>query len=743
MLSAMTRFFLCLILLLLFPCIAFAVINADGRLDENEWNDAKVFTDFVVINPLTLNTPGLKTEARVISTPEGLAVAFICEQPYESRTRTVSSRDASSFDSDYVTFIIDFDNTSTIGYEFRVSITGSYSDGTILREDQYNYDWDGVWERAVNEDQRSWTVEMLLPWSIAPMSQGAGDTRRVGVSFQREVYSTNETYAFPGEIYESAHTVSNSAKIDIARYSSREFNLWPYVSVLSDLAGDSTKGKAGLDVFWKTSGGFQVIATVNPDFGQVESDELIIDFSAFETYFSDKRPFFTENQGIFDVSRDELGRLVYTRRIGAERDDGNGASDIDGAVKVIGSAGPFNYGLFTAQESDDVGRSFYVGRALFPKEKWNVGMLSSYVDRPFLDRTGMVNSVDYHFSLLNNSLRWVGQFMRSDIETPAGESSGIGAWTGFDYNPFKEWEYVLYLIHYDDELDINDMGFLRRNNYQELMFLIFWVQSDFAEDSSTASVRWLLFDTLRRNTDGDKLPSSFNLSRFHNLRNGDSIGLSVSLDSSGYDDMFSRGNGVMYIGERWGGSASYTTQRHGAWSRSIRLEFFQEGIDGWGTGLNGSTTWYPNDNLNIAFSLNPRWSRDWLNWLQGNQVGDFSRRQVIGRISANWFPAYKHELRLLSQWVTVDAEAIQGYRIGANRRLVPDSYPVNDFAAVNFGLQIRYRYELAPLSYLYLVYSRGGFDYINDPDQSTIGLLGDSTELRDSDQVMLKVQYRF
>ena len=62
------------------------------------------------------------------------------------------------------------------------------------------------------------------------------------MSFQREVYSTNETFAFPGEIHESAHTVSNSAKIDIARYSSREFNLWPYVLIYweqSDFAEDS------------------------------------------------------------------------------------------------------------------------------------------------------------------------------------------------------------------------------------------------------------------------------------------------------------------------------------------------------------------------------------------------------------------------------------------------------------------------------------------------------------------------
>lgn len=94
--------------------------------------------------------------------------------------------------------------------------------------------------------------------------------------------------------------------------------------------------------------------------------------------------------------------------------------------------------------------------------------------------------------------------------------------------------------------------------------------------------------------------------------------------------------------------------------------------------------------------MNPRWSRDWLNWLQGYQIGDFSRRRVAGRVSANRFPAEKHEFRLLSQRVTVNAEAIQGYRLGTDRRLLPDSYPENDFAAVNLGLQMRYRYELAP-----------------------------------------------
>ena len=62
----------------------------------------------------------------------------------------------------------------------------------------------------------------------------------------------------------------------------------------------------------------------------MESDELVVDFSAIETVFTDKRPFFTENQGIFDLRTPANGQLVYTRRIGAAPDDGSaGSSDID------------------------------------------------------------------------------------------------------------------------------------------------------------------------------------------------------------------------------------------------------------------------------------------------------------------------------------------------------------------------------------------------------------------------------
>jgi hypothetical protein len=91
----------------------------------------------------------------------------------------------------------------------------------------------------------------------------------------------------------------------------------------------------------------------------------------------------------------------------------------------------------------------------------------------------------------------------------------------------------------------------------------------------------------------------------------------------------------------------------------------------------------------------------------------------------------------------INADAEQAFRIGPESRLVPSNDIVSNFAAINFGLQIRYKYEIGPLSEFYIVYSRGGLDNIDVPDKGTLDLLATSTGLRDSDQMLVKLRYRF
>ncbi len=728
-------------LLSAFP--VFAEIKVDGRLDESEWADAQNFSNFVVIDPLTLETPRMPTEAKILSMPEGLAVAFICHQPSdETRTRTVTPLDAMKFDSDSVSLMIDFDGTGKTAFEFSVSLSGSYRDGTITDETRTSYDWDGVWQRAVNEEPERWTVEILVPWSIAAMRDGKGETRSIGVSFQRVLHSRNEKFAYPDATPDRGRFVSNFAKIEVQRFSTQELDLWPYITVISDMVKNDVTAKAGIDLFWKRNGNLQVAATLNPDFGHVESDDLIINFSAIETFFTEKRPFFTENQSIFKLGIPRSGNIIYTRRIGGPSDKDRSPSDIDAAVKVIGSEGGLDYGLFAAKESDDEGRSFYAGRLSFPAENYSVGALATYVERPFQERRALVNVIDYDIRV-GNSIRWEGKFLSSDIESPSEEGRGYGAYSSFLYNPSELWNGQAVFTHYGDTLNISDMGYVQRNDLQELYLSAQLRRMDFADDSRTAGLSWRLITIFGQNTGGDTLPASFTLSRTEKLKSGSDMTGQVGLETSGYDDLISRGHGIVYLNNRWNGSISYSSPRRNSWKNSLALKVFQEGYDDWGMGIDGSATWYPHDNLTVDFALSPRWSRDWLIWLHDDLLAGFSSRQIKGSILMSWFPSEKHEIRLRTQWLALKADSARGYRIGSTGRLVRADDGIDNFATANFGLQFRYRYEIAPLSDLYIVYSRGGMERTDNPDDSTLELLGSGTGLRDSDQILVKVRYRF
>jgi hypothetical protein len=227
------------------------------------------------------------------------------------------------------------------------------------------------------------------------------------------------------------------------------------------------------------------------------------------------------------------------------------------------------------------------------------------------------------------------------------------------------------------------------------------------------------------------------------MKSGSDLSLRITYYFSGYDTILSRGNGPFYRNDRLNTTLSYSTQRRGIWRRSLSLKVLQEGYDDWATSLGGSLSLYPHDDITVDLKLEHLWSRDWLIWIRGNQLASFSRRELSTDMVMNWFPAEKHEVRLRAQWLVINADIEQAFRIGSTARLVPSNDIINNFAAINFGLQLRYRYEIGPLSDFYFVYSRGGLDYIDNPDKNTLGLFERSTSLRNSDQILVKLRYRF
>ncbi|MEZ0470717.1 DUF5916 domain-containing protein [Luteimonas salinilitoris] len=725
------------------PALANAALVIDGRPDEAEWENAHRYADFRVVVPYTLGEPTLPTEALLLSTPDGIAVAFINTHPPEvPRLKPRLERDQSRA-SDHVNFIIDFDGDGRVGYGYSVLLSGSIADYVVTNETSFNYDWNGDWRSAVHETDEGWTVEMLIPWSAVAMRGSDTPSRLVKVHFDRVLGTTRERSGAPPAAASRGRFVSDFAPLEIPQYRRASFHVFPYLTAQQDFVDDDRDYKLGADLFWKPSAGFQLSAALNPDFGQVEADELVVNFDAIETLFTDRRPFFTENQGFFDLHTPDDGQLIYTRRIGGASDDGSGrAADIDAALKVNGSFGSLGYGALAAQEADDAGRSFYAARLLRSLgPALSVGWLGTYAERPALDRDANVQTFDLS---LRPGPQWRvdAQLLASAVKTGEVSTRGDGAWARVKWTPTDGWQHEVEALHFGRDLDFNDMGYQRRPGLNQLQATTEYVHRAAAGNARLRATRWRAKAQARSNDDGEALPGVLRLTQTSDFRSGASLQFDLTLESAGIDDLISRGNGDWERPARQRLIVTHRTpvQRH--WQLRSELHVFEAGLGGTAVGEKFMLDWFPRDDFNLQLRVEPLHPGDWLVWERGREFGRYRRRMHIYGVDANWFPGRKHEFRLKAQWLAVDAREGRGYRLeGGTLAATGERLP--DFAVNSFGLQLRYRYEFAPRSDLYLVYSRGGTLTTEGDPQSSFDLLEEALQLRDADQFLAKLRFRF
>jgi hypothetical protein len=483
---------------------------------------------------------------------------------------------------------------------------------------------------------------------------------------------------------------------------------------------------------------------VNPDFGQVESDDLVVNFSATETFISDKRPFFTENQGIFEFTTpSDFSQLLYTRRVGGPADDGVGAGDITAALKLNGSMGDTKYGLFGADEAEAAGRTFAAGRLVRDFSKQNVGLMATWVDRPWLDRRASVVGVDHNWrptSRLNVRTR----VFASDIDEAGSHSRDTGATLWADYEMDRGWRQQVIAMHFGDELEINDAGYLQRNNTNYLHYQVNKRFTELPESSRYSSKDWRWRVSTFYNDHGDLGNHQFRISRESRLRNGAYEYGQINVNSAGYDDMLTRGNGNLWLPPNFNSYFDYERPRIGRWGYEVEANLFSGGLSGndkIGYTLSVEPRYFINDEFNLYVGVLHDYTPDWLIWQHDNLIGSFEERQTNFNAGFNWIMTSRHELRLKLQVIALSAKLRQAYR-AENGSAVPSNDPVDDFTVQNLGLQLRYRYEFKPLSYLYIVYGRGGYQQESVYDD-TGSLINRGFSLRDDEQLLVKFSYRF
>lgn len=720
-------------------------IAIDGRIDPDEWVGAREVDDFRVVAPLTRAAPSAPVHAWIKAVEQGLAIAMRVEMP----AGVVASRQPVQRDFeaqvDRINVMLDFDGDGRTAYNFAVSSTNGIYDAVVTNENFFNTDWDGNWQHAVQSDANGWTTEILIPWSTATMRGGEDGQRTLRIYLDRVIGATGERAAWPAVSYEQAKFVSAFTPIQVQEFSQSLLAITPYAAVLHDNRSGHNDPDAGGDIFWKPSGRFQLAATVNPDFGQVESDDLVVNFSATETFVSDKRPFFTENQGLFEYTTpSDFSQLLYTRRVGGPADDGNGAGDITAAVKLNGDLAGTKYGLFHAEEADEAGRSFSALRLVRDFGEQNLGMMLTRVDRPWLDREASVLGFDHNW---RPSARWNirSRLFGSRISEHGEINTDVGGSIWADYEMDHGWRQQWIAMHFGNDLQINDAGYLSRNSLNYLHWQVNRRFTDLPAASRYSSKDWRWRITQANNNHGDLLERQLRISRRSQLRNGANEYAQVNFFSAGVDDLLTRGHGNVDVNAGFNAQYEYSRPRKGNWSYELTADAESGGLGGYGNpgwSLEFVPTYYIGDTFSVSLGAQVQRQPDWLVWQTDTLVGRFNQTLLQLDAGLNWNIDPRQELRVRLQAIGIDAPLRQAIRVAGDGSVYRVDDPVADIGVRNLGLQIRYRYELAPLSYLYLVYARGG--YLQDEEaEGAERLLRDSFQLRDSDQLLLKLSYRF
>lgn len=742
--NSQVLYFLLFSILFISPQVISA-ITLDGILDETEWQQAQHFNQLITVEPYSLLEPTYVSDVLVFSDERGIYFGIKNFQPADTRNNDTSARDM-NMTSDKNNIVIDFDGNGHSAYSFEVGSAGSIRDGIWNNENNYSSEWDGNWQAKTSSSNEAWVVEIHIPWDIVSMKNNDQKTRTVKWYFSRSVAHNNQVYANVATVGSRQGFLTDFIPLEILDFVGSSYQVYGYATARQDFLQKQVTSDIGVDLFWKSGAGQQLSLTVNPDFGQIESDNLVVNFAPTEVFFNERRPFFTENQSLFDIRGANGLRLINTRRIGAKPDVGDGVlSDIDGAIKYTNNADNLTYGFFAASESsNDVidGRDFFSSRFLRRFNDQSIGFLGSFTDRADIDRKALVYSLDHEYRW-QNKFELRSQFIMTDIKDQGIKKIGTGGSVRFEHQINENTNQRIELSHYTHDFEVYDFGFLPRNNLNTARYTGSFKNNNFSDNKLTQEREIRIDANIRRNDSGDTLGSYFRFFDSWRYKNSSSLSWYFEYLSSGKDDLFSRGNGILDTDSGYTLSATYFTKNTGKFRNHGFLDYIDTYIGGRGFSAHIHPSYYFTDKYNVSLGIYYTDTNDWLNWKQDNIVGSYHRKQLRNILDFNANFSQKQELRLRFQWIAVSADAKKQLLLNDRGGLSQtDLSEVNDFSISNTALQIRYRYEIAPLSNLYIVYTRGG-NAAFEQDTDILNLFDSGIDQVNGDNFLVKVRFKF
>src|SRR5439155_7978485 len=409
-------------------------IRVDGKLDDPAWSKATPADQFTQRDPNEGQPVSERTEVRILIGEDALFVGarLYDREPGKIRRRLV--RRDENLASDYFALLLDSYHDHLTTYRFRVNPAGSYDDCYIDSRGSNDFSWDPVWEVRTTIDSLGWTAEMEIP--LSQLRYNPGPDAVWGIQMRRWIDRKQELAEFS---FVPKNETSDASRyghlVDLGQLPSpKHLEILPYSLAKAHYhkvdsgdpfqSGSDRVGSLGAGLKYGRTSNLTLDGTVNPDFGQVEVDPAVVNLTAVETFFPERRPFFIEGADLFRFgqsrSQNSFNTTIpfHARRIGRAPQrtlsgggyhfvDSPSVTTIDAALKLTGkTGGGWSVGVLDAVTSrerarylDDAGlmhrdpveplTNYFVGRLRRESGGGNtsVGVLGTAVARDGSDST--------------------------------------------------------------------------------------------------------------------------------------------------------------------------------------------------------------------------------------------------------------------------------------------------------------------------------------------------------------------
>jgi hypothetical protein len=771
--------------------------KVDGILDDAVWADAPIATDFIENTPNPGRKASQRTEVKVLYTTEGIYIgAKMYDTAPDSILKQLSVRDAvGNVNADNFAVFIDGMYTQQTNFTFQVTAAG-------VQIDQNDGDeiWDAVWKSSVKIVADGWVAELEIPYSQLRFPKN--DIQTWGINFGRSIRRNRQVLFWSNIDPTQQNEVQQQGLLKgIERVKPPvRLSFTPYVAGYLNHSFDGVTGKhsltpnfsAGADMKYGINESFTLDVALVPDFGDVQSDNLVFNLSPFEIYYAERRPFFTEGVDLFSRAN-----LFYSRRIGSTPERYNLASSqlenteiitknpekpyLINALKVSGRTKKgLGLGLFNAvtapafaQIENDSGH----------KRRYETENFTNYnvvvVDQQFWKHSfvSLINTSVVRFGGYTDALATGTEFKIADKKNLYGVAGSAAMSHRFldtlkyakDYeNGYRydisfqkfsgNFRFRIRQQTMSKNYNINDMGFVGRANYiNTSAFVSYNIYKPFGRILRMWSNLDFSYEMLYN-------PAVFTRIQFGGewgatLKNFLSLGADFRVEPIGYNDYFeARTDGQVWVKPTW--------SRINFWFSSDYRKVFA--LDGginyrrfWGRGAWAASDVVEgrlkplirfSDNFNVILSANLTVRRNSLGYVTKRTDTNTGEDQIIfgsrfrqdleTYIAANYLFSNKISLtlRVRHYWAMVDYNEF--YSLTSDGGMDAVEYLGEHDTNFNaFNIDLIFRWRFAPGSELNVVWKNAVLSYGADPNYDYFNNFGGMFETGQNNQFSIKALY--